>query len=182
MSWNIRRLLPGHGWHTRPGCRTIVLDRGAVQFDYPRSWIVVPSTDSVAICDREPPANQSRLEVSFLRLPLPEYEELPPAADLVDRVTSPARDNATNGPLREEIRHGIEVAWRDIFLGSTPRRPDGLFRVGIARRGAIHCLITYEWLGGHQARRDDVWEEVLDTLVLDRSISDPARGPAPGAT
>ena len=178
IPWDIRKLLPGHRWQTRAACKTIVLDRGAVQFDYPRSWVVVPNSESVAICDREPPANQSRLEVSFFRVAVPECEELPPAADFVDRVTSRKRENATYGPLREEIRRGVEVAWRDILLRAPTKRSAALFRVGIARRGSIHCLITYEYFGARRERCDEVWEELLETLMLDRS-SDRPHGPGP---
>lgn len=180
MTWDFRKLLPGHRWVTRAGSKTIVLDGGAVRFDYPRSWVVVPTTGSIAVCDREPPGHESRLEVSYFRLPIPEEVELPPVVDFVDRVTSRDHENSTYGPLREEIRRGIEVAWRDIMAAPRPASSTVRFRVGIARHGSIHCLITYEFLGPNQDRCDAVWEDVLDTLVLDRVISDPARGPAVG--
>ena len=36
------RLKDGHGWSARPGCNVLVADRGAVRFDYPEGWVVVP--------------------------------------------------------------------------------------------------------------------------------------------
>lgn len=176
----MRTLLPGHTWRTRQRCKTMVLDRGAVQFDFPRSWLVEPAPDSVTVFDRRPPADESRLTVSYLRQPAVDWSGLP-VADLVDRLTSKPRDNATCGPLREEIRRGIELAWREMFF-ALPRSPRHvLFRVCVARRAGVICLITHEdWAGARgkkRGRHDDVWLTVLDTLVLDRVVVDPARGP-----
>lgn len=179
MPWDIRRLLPGHGWHTRTGCRTIVLDRGAVQFDYPRSWMVDPRAASVALLDRKPP-NGNRLEVSCLRLPPRDWSRLP-VADLVDEVTSKPRKHVVRGPLREEIRRSIEIAWRDSTF--VPEQAwlahhAVCLRVCIARLGSVHCLLTYEFRCLHRARCDDAWNTVLDTLQLDRIIADPCAGPS----
>jgi hypothetical protein len=176
MTWDFRRLLPGHGWQTRPGCKTIVLDRGAVQLDYPRSWLVVPTSGSIALFDRQPPAYENRLEVSYFRGPPVDWSGFP-LVDLVDSVTSRPRKHASCGPLREEIRRGIELAWRELYFSAEPPRDGVCFRVCVARHGGVHCLITYESLDTGQCCPDDVWECVLDTLVLDRGIADPARGP-----
>lgn len=177
MTWELRSLLPGHFWRTRPGCKTIVVDRGAVQFDYPRSWFVQPNSGSVALFDQKPPAHESRLEVSYFSLPPLDWSGLP-VADLIDRVTSKPRDNATCGPLREEIRRGIELAWRDVYLVSPQSGRRACFRTCVARRGGILCLITYECFGADHSRHDEIWETVLETLVLDRAVRDPRLGPA----
>lgn len=177
MAGKLRRLLQGHFWQTRLGCKTLVLDRGAVQFDYPRSWIVEPCTGSVALFDRKPPADESRLDVSYFRLPQVDWSGLP-VADLIDDVTSRERDNAKAGPLREEIRGGIELAWRDVRFVAPRSQRRACFRVCVARRGSIHCLITHEFFGDH-ARSDEIWHTILDTLVLDRLVHDATRGPAP---
>lgn len=163
---DLRKLLRGHFWPARQGCNTLVLDRGAVQFDYPRSWVVQPTTGSVALFDRKPPAGEHRLEVSYFRTPPIDWSGLP-AADLIDGVTSRERDNARPGPLREEIRGGIELAWRDVRFVSPESRRRACFRVCVARRAGIHCLITYEFWGD-PARPDEIWHTMLDTLVLDR--------------
>ncbi|MEX2179783.1 MAG: hypothetical protein WD801_13795 [Gemmatimonadaceae bacterium] len=177
MPWDLRRLLPRHSWTTRDGCKAIVLDRGAVQFDYPRSWSSQPSGTSVALFDRKPP-DGNRLEVSYLRLPPADWSELP-VADLVDRVTSRPRERATCGPLREEFRRGIELSWRELTF--TPEQAwlasHGMcFRVCVARRGSVHCLITYEFRSVDRAQCDDAWDTVIETLVLDRTIANPAAG------
>ncbi|HUH03698.1 MAG TPA: hypothetical protein VML75_17005 [Kofleriaceae bacterium] len=178
MPWDIRRLLPGHGWSTRNGCKTIVLDRGAVQFDYPRSWMVEPGAVTVALLDRKPPKG-NRLEVCCFRLPPRDWSRLP-VADLVDDVTSKPRKYAVYGPLREEIRRGIEIAWRDsTFMPSQAwlAHHARCFRVCVARLGNVHCLLTYEFACLHRARCNDAWDTVLETLQLDRVIADPREGP-----
>ena len=176
MNWDIVKLWTRHTWRPQKGWKTIVLDRGAVQFDYPRSWFVEPTTGSVALFDRKPPADANRLEVSYFRTRPIDWSELS-IADLVDNVTSKPRENATCGPLREEIRGGIELAWRDTHFRSDASGARACFRVCVARRGGVHCLITYEFWGADQTLCDSVWETVLDTLALDRVIADPARGP-----
>ena len=179
MPWDLRRLLPGHTWSTRAGCKTIVLDRGAVQFDYPRNWNAEPGAGSVALFDRTPPKG-NRFEVSCMRLPPVDWSGLP-VADLVDDVTSKPREHATCGPLREEIRRGIEICWRDVTFAPHEAwlaRRAMCFRVCVARRGGIHCLVTYEFRRIDRARCDAAWDIVLETLVLDRVIADPLAGPS----
>ena len=178
MPWDLRRLLPNHTWTSRAGCLTMVLDRGAVQFDYPRSWSAQPGAGSIALFDRTPPKG-NRLEVSCLRLPAVDWSGLP-IVELVDQVTSKPRRNATPGPLREEFRRGIELALRDLTFA--PPQPwlasqAMCFRVCMARYGGVHCLITYEFRRADGARCEDAWDVVLETLVLDRVIADPLAGP-----
>lgn len=178
VPWDLRRLLRKHRWTTREGCKTIVLNHGAVQFDYPRSWAVSAGADSVSLYEH-PPRKGNRLEVSCLYFPPVDWSELP-VADLLDDVTTLERERVTPGPLREEIRRGIELAWRDLTV--FPRRRwlahrAICVRVCMARYGNAHCLLTYEFRRKDRARCEEAWENVLDTLVLDREIADPAAGP-----
>lgn len=178
MPWDIRQLLRGHRWTTRDGCKTMVLNRGEVRFDYPRSWAVSPRRNKVALYERAPHKG-NRLEVSCLHFPPLDWSELP-VADLLDDVTTVEREQVTPGPLREEIRRGIELAWRDMTV--VPRERWLAYfamcvRVGMARYGNAHCLITYEFRKRHRARCEDIWDNVLDTLVLNDEIADPAAGP-----
>jgi hypothetical protein len=180
MTWELRKLLPGHLWRTLEGCKTIVLDHGAVRFDYPRSWVVEPAAGSVALFDRRPPADENRLEVSYFRIPPIDWSELP-VADLIDRVTSREREHATCGPLREEFRAGMELAWRDVNYVHERSGRQACFRVCVARRGSVLCLITYEFWSGDRSRPDGIWQTVLETLVLDHVVRDPTLGPSPGS-
>ena len=42
--WDKRtiKLNHAHGWHSRPGFKIFVADRGAVRFDFPDDWLVIP--------------------------------------------------------------------------------------------------------------------------------------------
>lgn len=171
-------MLRRHAWRACDGRKTIALDRAAVRFDYPQSWYVQPASDGLTLFDRKPPAYQSRLEVSYFAGP-PVSDGESPVADFVDRVTSKPRDNATYGPLREEIRRGIELAWRDTCFHAAWTTRHACLRACLARRDGVHCLITYEYWGDDQTHRDDVWETVLETLVLGRVMIDPTSGSHP---
>src|SRR5947208_13957128 len=85
------RLHSHHGWRARPGCKIFVADRGAVRFDYPQDWFVVPEEDSVKLCDKEAPGDDSRLPVSYLRLPPADWSGLPLAALLDSRMREDGR-------------------------------------------------------------------------------------------
>lgn len=169
MTWDLRNLLRRRAWWTRDGCKTIAAHRAIVQFDYPRTWSAEQLSDGFAVFDRKPPAHQSRIDVSYFAVPFVGVNE-PPVADFVDRVTSRPRANATCGPLREEIRRGIELAWRDICFRADWTARHASLRACLARRGGVHCLITYEYWGDDDEHRDEVWETALATLVLDSTV------------
>src|SRR5215210_1801244 len=63
------KLRDDHTWSGRPGCRVFVADRGAVRFDFPQDWIVIPQADSIRFHDKQPPDDDCVLGVSYLRLP-----------------------------------------------------------------------------------------------------------------
>lgn len=63
------RLHSHHGWRGRARCKIFVADSGAVRFDYPQDWFVILDEDSVKLSDKVPPNDDSRLVVSYLRLP-----------------------------------------------------------------------------------------------------------------
>ena len=41
------KLKEGHGWKSRPGYSIFVADRGAVRFDFPKTWVMEPERASV---------------------------------------------------------------------------------------------------------------------------------------
>ena len=168
MLSHLKRLLRNRAWTTRDGCNTIILDRGVVRFDYPKSWSAEPQGRSVALLDSAAP-EANRLEVSYIRVPGVDFSKLP-VTELVDGVTSQPREHATCGPLREEIRRGIEMCWREVtFTPAEPWRGEETvcFRVCVARHRSVHCLITYEFRRDDAERCDAAWDTVLDTLALD---------------
>jgi hypothetical protein len=65
-----------HTWKATPGCRIFVADRGAVRFDIPQDWVVVPDSDCIKLHDKAPPDDDCVLAVSYMRLPPIDWSEL----------------------------------------------------------------------------------------------------------
>ena len=45
------QLQSGHHWKASPGCRILLIDSGAVRFDYPSKWVVRPTAKYVFLID-----------------------------------------------------------------------------------------------------------------------------------
>jgi hypothetical protein len=171
------RLPKKHGWRSRPDCRIFVADRGAVRFDFPADWVVLPDPDSIKFRDREPPDDDCVLAVSYLRLPPIDWTALP-LARLVEEAT---RADTRAVEAWEEIvtarRIDLELAWRQgRFIDRTLQRR-ALTRLGLARRKTVQALLTMDFWESDLDRFAPVWDLVLDTLELDEPIADPHRGP-----
>src|SRR5574341_788787 len=63
------RLRDNHTWKAPPGCGIVVMDRGAVRFNIPEKWVVVPEMDRIEIYDAPQPKDECRISASYLRLP-----------------------------------------------------------------------------------------------------------------
>lgn len=93
------RLRSHHGWRARPGCKIFVADRGAVRFDYPQDWFVLLDEGCITLCDKEPPDDNSRLSVSYQRLPPVNWSGLPVVALLEAGVPIDGAPPLVNGSL-----------------------------------------------------------------------------------
>lgn len=55
------KLKENHGWRATPGYKIFVANQGAVRFDIPVKWVMLPGeSGSVCFYDREPPADDCR--------------------------------------------------------------------------------------------------------------------------
>lgn len=166
-----------HGWRARPGCKIFVADRGAVRFDYPQDWIVIPDEDSVKLYDKEPPSADSRLAVSYLRLPQIDWGGLELAALVEAGMRGDERPIHTWGRTRETQRGDLELAWREVGFVDPVENREARSRMCIARRSNLQCLITFDFWAADLERCEAVWGTVLETLELGEYIADPSRGP-----
>lgn len=167
----------GHGWVAMPGHKIFVADAGAVRFDYPQSWVVIPQEDSIKLHDQKPPNDNCRLAVSYMRLPPIDWSGLR-LADLVEgALKGDERPVHTQGPIREGRRGDVEWAWREVgFIDSTEKR-EARSRLCIARRLNIQALLTFDFWADDLAVFSGVWDNVLQSLRLAEYIADPRRGP-----
>src|SRR5438034_6996661 len=147
------RLHSHHGWRARPGCKIFVADRGAVRFDYPQDWFVVPEEDSVKLCDKEPPGDDSRLTVSYLRLPPVDWSGLPVTALREAGMREDERLIDTWGPVSEMQRGDLQAAWREVSFLDPGEKREARSRICVARRPPIQCLITFDFWAAHLDRK-----------------------------
>ena len=142
------KLRRNHGWRARAGCKIFVADGGAVRFDYPQDWCVIPDEDSVKLCDREPPDDNSRLAVSYLRLPPVDWSGLPVSALLEAGMREDEKRVDTWGPVTEVRRGDLDLAWREVGFLDPGEKREARSRMCIARRQAVSVFDHVRFLGG----------------------------------
>lgn len=170
------RLKDDHAWRGKPGYRIFAADRGAVRFNFPQDWVVIPDTDSIKFHDLPPPDDNCRLEFSYMRLPPIDWSALPLPRLVESIVEGEERELLSRGEIVHVRRHHVEVAWVEIrFLDPTEQR-EACSRLCLARRANIQSLLTFDFWPEDLPRLDPVWEEVVSSLDLGRYVKDPTRG------
>lgn len=141
--WHKRqqKLAEDHRWTARSGCRIFVADRGAVRFDIPEKWEVVPDAESIKLYDRSPPDDECVIAVSYLRLPRVDWSGLP----LTELIEAATRDDErpihTRGGIHHVDRDDLEIAWREMRFLDPQGQREACSRLCIARWGRIQALI-----------------------------------------
>ena len=171
------KLQQRHRWKSKPSHSICVLDRGAVRFDFPESWIVKHHPDSIKIHDGEPPDDNCVLAVSYLRLPPIDWSGLPLRELVTVAASGGDREILERKDIVEEPRADLELAWIEIrYIDSQEKRP-AVSRIAIGRGSGIQCLVTFDFWADQAARFEAVWKEALRSLVLGWYVEDPTRGP-----
>ena len=170
------KLKGNHTWKSNPGYSICVIDRGLVRFDYPGAWIVEPEEGAVHLHDRPPSVESCDLGVSIFRVPAGHARELS-----LDDTLRDTLGNDRKPYQQSEIHHiahgDLEIAWLEQRYIDAEYKRDARFRVALAR-GLVLCLISMNYWSNRAARLEDVWNEVLRTLVIGRRIADPKAGPS----
>jgi len=171
-----KKLRDRHYWTAQAGCKVFVADWGAVRFDCPQEWVIVPGSDSINLHDKAPPDDDCVLAVSYLRLPPIDWSGLP-LASLVEQTTKDdTRPVYQRGEIIELRRGDLEIAWREMrFIDPTEHR-EAVSRFCLARQRRVQALITFDFWESDAQRRQTVWDIVLKTLELDDYIQDPTVG------
>ena len=171
------KLKAQHTWTAKPGNNVLALNRGAVRFEYPRKWVVLPDEDSLKVYDRRPPNDDCRLAVSHLWLAPLDWSGLP-VATLVEAATQgDERPIHTWGEITSASHDGIDLAWRAMRFVDPIEHREAISHLCIARKGIVQALITFEFWDSDAARYRPVWDTVLETLRLNDYIADPTKGP-----
>lgn len=170
------RLKAKHQWKSKPGYKIIVLDKGAVRFDYPETWVVKMEDDGLKIYDGEPPVDDVRLGISYRRLPPMNPKDFPLEKFLRDTVETDERNPVAKGEMQRITRIDWRGAWQEIeFVDLAENRP-AFSRIFLAVGGGVWCLMTLEFWAEDRERIDPVWTEVLRSLRLGHYIADPTTG------
>ena len=178
-NWSRRKikLQPQHTWTCRPGYRVFVAGRGAVRFDIPAGWLIVPDEDSLKFYNKQPPNDDCRLAVSYIQPPA-EWSGIP-LTTVVEAATSRQND----GPVREWgsvttlRRDDLEIGWRESRFEDPVLKREARSRLAIGRRLHIQCLITFDYWPSDAKWCLPAWDTALETLDLARYIDNPAAGP-----
>lgn len=171
------RLKDDHQWKATPGYNVFVADRGAVRFDFPQDWVVIPGEDSIRFYDKQPPDDDCLLQVSVTRInPQIDLTGLPMGELLEVATSGDERQILSYGEMVQVRRPDLELAWREgTFIDPNEQRLAHT-RACMARAGGILPLITFEFWADDLERLDPVWNEVLRSLRLGQFVKDPRRG------
>ncbi len=162
------KLTEHHAWISRPGCKVLVLERGAVRFDFPQEWVVQPTDDSLHLYDKQPPDDNCRLAVSYMRVPDIDWSGLPISTLVEEAGRADPREPLSRGEIQEERRAGIEFGWRENRFEDATEKREACSLFCLARRGGVQALITFDFWAADRERSLRIWRTVLNTLELDR--------------
>lgn len=171
------RLKDNHTWKAPHGYKIVVLDRGAVSFNIPESWVLAKLEQPIELYDKAPPDDNSRLSISVWRLPPGvDWSGLPLNHLLSQALQSPDHTILERGEIVLPKRDDLELAWtQHRFLDETEKR-EAYTRIAVARGFDIQILVTLDFWVDDLAKCDPVWSELLHSLQLGRRIDDPTRG------
>ena len=174
------KLKDKHGWTAKPGYQIFVADRGAVRFDIPQGWVVVPGDGAVKICDKEPPNDNCAIQLTIFYLPHGVDWSALPLAQMLEDATS--EDDPDSGTLaRSEVvaieRPDMDLAWRETRFVDKNEQREAISRSCVARGRDLQPLITFDFWVDDAPRLYPVWDELLRSLRLGDYVSDPTLGP-----
>jgi len=153
------------------------MNRGAVRFDFPNSWIVGVDSRYVRIVDRKPPEDRCGLIVSCRQVSLRMMDA--PMHELLRDVTAEDEEDPSAsvcGPIIRLFRPPLEAAWRQMRLIERFKGRDVCTRICMARGGRALATIIFDFWPEDELNLHEVWSNLLETLAVGDFIEDPASG------
>ena len=179
------RLRQNHGWTAKKNYKIIVLDRGAVRLDVPKSWDMTMATDessgrtTIKLTDKPEPKDDCRLQLT------PMY--LPPGIDWSALSLTEMLEEAMSGPDEYEVlgrthvvheqRRDLELVWSETRFVDPVEKREARSRMCLTRRADVQALLTLDYWPEDARRVLAIWEEILRSLRLAEYVKDPTRGP-----
>ncbi len=167
-----------HNWAAQPGHKILILDRGAVSFEYPASWVVTPAEDCVKVFDREPPGDECTLAVSYLKIPVMDWSELPVTSLVQAALEGDERQFLEVSPIQSDRRLSLEIGWCEGHFTGLPEKRPAIARICVARCPPIQAFVTFDFWASDLDRCAPVWNTALSTLQVAERVMDPTVGPS----
>jgi hypothetical protein len=171
------RLKDNHTWKAPNGYKILVLDRGAVSFNIPESWILAKLEPHVELHDNEPPDDNARLSVSFWRFGTGvDWTGLPLAPLLAKATEGVGHEILARGEIVRSERTDLELVWTEHRFLDPEEKREAYSRIAVARGWDIHALLTFDYWVDDADKMLPVWHEALRSLQLGRYVEDPTKG------
>ena len=168
------QLNPSHVWKAAPQHKILVIDGGAVRFDFPRDWVVLPRARHVCLFDQLP-SYRCALAISWRHVP-PETAALSVGYLMNQTYSAELRPILHRGEVIRYFNIPLEAAWIQLRVMDLEERREALTRMCIARAGCTQALILFDFWPEDELKLFDAWETVLRTLVVGDYIEDPTTG------
>jgi hypothetical protein len=165
---------PHHTWKAKPGYKIFVADQGAIRFDIPENWILIPGDNSFKFHDHQPPDDNFTLELSLIRHPEIDWRGLP-LPQLIRQVIPGGKEEDVHLVPREDV----EMAWMEIAFTDPHQHRPARSRICLARCAELHALFTFHFWLDDLPTLEPAWQELLRSLQLGIIVKDPQRGPVP---
>ena len=179
-------LPPNHGWRTtNPKNSLFVADRGAVQFEFPREWIIIPSSKgAIMIQDKPYPEENMRFivgvgqlmtgdDVPLRRIGVSVDWGLPIDEAFMASAVKPDKDLLEAGKVRIASGPKFEAAWRQVAFMDKEENRKLISRTCIARANSTCGVITLDFWPEYASQANRVWRLMMATLKIGEYIEDP---------
>lgn len=168
-----------HTWNAPKGYNVFIAGRGAVQFNVPQDWIIEPDDDSVKIKDKPTPKDDMAMAMSYYNIAdmLWAHPQFPMSVIVNMMSDTDDRKPSWKSDIFLEERRDIEQAWLEIKFVDPLEQREAYGRWCLVRGKQLVCLITGECWPEHKARFEEVWREMLRSMILERYLNNPMRGP-----
>lgn len=180
------QLTSSHRWKAASGHSILVIDAGAVRFEYPQGWHVIPKARQLNVHDRPPPDDEGRFQVTVFRLPRlgpgASWDGLPLDGMLRDAVKHSREQKKKKGCRKGEAstlihdvtavsRPDLQYAWVE---HSGHDRENGRLiytRQLMARARGVQPLVTFDYYASRADEYRAVWQHFVDSLRLGAPVS-----------
>lgn len=170
------RLRDDHTWKAPDGYKIVVLDRGALSFNIPESWSLT-KMEPLEIHDQPPPDDNTRLSVSFWRLPPGvDWTGLPLAQMLSDAMKGSELEILARSEMVTSPRTDMELVWVEHRFLDPQEKREAFSRFALVRGWDVQALFTLDFWVDDAEKLQPVWDEVLRSIQLGRYIEDPTKG------